>query len=102
MSARPVTFVSPRTEWLYHQYGNLKRFRNVIPERYRAAIERKHQSLWAEPEVVDEDCFCERCEEITPELIGCDACDQWLCFSCAEILMVPDGQWFCPRCTKTD
>ena len=48
-------------------------------------------------------CYCQCPHDEYSEMIGCDAPDcrlEWFHFECVNILVPPEGKWFCPECTK--
>merc|ERR1712008_184551 len=48
-------------------------------------------------------CVCQSPHDDVSEMIGCDAPDcriEWFHFECVGIMVAPEGQWYCPECTK--
>ena len=48
-------------------------------------------------------CVCQSPHDDVSEMIGCDAPDckiEWFHFECVGIMVPPEGQWYCPECTK--
>ena len=48
-------------------------------------------------------CVCQSPHDAVSEMIGCDAPDcklEWFHFECVGIMVPPEGQWYCPECTK--
>ena len=48
-------------------------------------------------------CVCQSPHDDVSEMIGCDApvCRiEWFHFECVGIMVPPEGQWYCPECTK--
>ena len=48
-------------------------------------------------------CYCQCPHDEVSEMIGCDAPDcrlEWFHFECVNILVPPEGKWYCPECTK--
>ena len=48
-------------------------------------------------------CVCRSPHDEVSEMIGCDAPDcriEWFHFECVGIMVPPEGQWYCPECTK--
>ena len=48
-------------------------------------------------------CICQSPHDNVSEMIGCDAPDcqiEWFHFECVGIMVPPEGQWYCPDCTK--
>lgn len=46
--------------------------------------------------------ICPKCgkEDDGSEMIGCDKCPDWYHNLCVGIKKVPEGSWFCPKCSK--
>ena len=48
-------------------------------------------------------CVCQSPHDDVSEMIGCDEPDcwiEWFHFECVGIIVVPEGQWYCPECTN--
>jgi len=48
-------------------------------------------------------CYCQCPHDEVSEMIGCDAPDcrlEWFHFECVNVLVPPEGKWYCPECTK--
>ena len=48
-------------------------------------------------------CYCQCPHDDISEMIGCDAPDcrlEWFHFECVNIMVPPEGKWYCPECTK--
>ena len=48
-------------------------------------------------------CICQSPHDDVSDMIGCDAPDcrlEWFHFECVGIMVPPEGQWYCPECTK--
>merc|ERR1711894_399386 len=48
-------------------------------------------------------CYCQSPHDDVSEMIGCDAPDcklEWFHFVCVGIMVPPEGQWYCPECSK--
>ena len=42
---------------------------------------------------------CKKEDDGSP-MIGCDKCPDWYHNICVGITTVPEGSWFCPKCSK--
>ena len=48
-------------------------------------------------------CICQTRDDGDVDMIGCDAPDcrlEWFHFECIGLNSPPEGQWYCPECSK--
>ena len=76
------------------------------PRRHSLAVPSTQASVAATgaPEVPEKlYCYCQSPHDHVSEMIGCDApgCKlEWFHFECVGIMIPPEGEWFCPDCSK--
>ena len=72
-------------------------------ESYSETEEDGVQTTGANPENEKLYCYCQCPHDEISEMIGCDAPDcrlEWFHFECVNIMVPPEGKWYCPECTK--
>lgn len=65
--------------------------------------QQQHQAAVVGNSAQSEDLYCYCRRPYVGEMIGCDGegCHiEWFHFECVDILMAPQGKWYCPDCSR--